>query len=746
MHKRLPHLFGLLFTAGFMLAMGLAVYGGDGGGDQQVRPAARPAASASAAAEGSAATPTLPHRAVSPDYPSDDLQRSLRLNTFQHVAKSGVEYGKTLFYYKCWMCHNEYTIASNPGQAPPLEGIFKKATMITGQAVNDENVGDFIMNGGPRMPSYKTEMTREELRDLLAYMKTDECCTVEDNPPPNPWYTAETRKWSVPTGVKGGPTGLVKSSVGPEDSTEGIMVQLIAPNNVRTTVYANEDGRFEFPAMQAGEYTLRIAKPLEYKPYKRESVKISGATKLPDIVLEPLVDFRPLPNRAQHEGLPPVMQIQAQLSNDELLWNLPGTADDKDRFQRACGSGCHSYIPMFRARYDERSWGLIVDRMFNHGGQTLRNRQNQSQNPGAGTNRGSKEDQQKLVKWLAQVRGPESVDAPYQTFPRPRGRATRAVVTEYEIPRELLGLHDVSGDSQGNIWFTSHKANYWGKLDPKTGIVTGYTMPPHTGEPGCRDSRAKPPVECMPGTHRVLVDQKHGDTVWVTEPWGDRVAKLNPKTGAMKYFPYPAAFHNNFSIDPNGFLYGVGGEGGVSTLSKMDPETGATVQTYTARGSYDSAVSRDGKYWAGGGPSTGGNYGQLVDLQTGKHILLTTGLRMASPSRGGWDADGNAWFGGKNGSLVRYDTKTMKMREFFPPLLYSDFYEALPDRNGEVWAGLLHGRGYLRYNPRTDQWVEYALPEPFGHNRRAWIDETTNPVTVWYPDYQGYIVRIQPLD
>ena len=166
----------------------------------------------------------------------------------------------------------------------------------------------------------------------------------------------------------------------------------------------------------------------------------------------------------------------------------------------------------------------------------------------------------------------------------------------------------------------------------------------------------------------MLVDQKHGDAVWVSEPWGDRMTKLDPKTGAMKQFPYPAAFHNNFAIDPNGFLYGVGGEGGVSKMSKMDPNTGETVATYTVRGSYDSAVSRDGKYWAGGGPSTGGNYGQLVDLATGKHILLTTGLRMASPSRGGWDASGNAWFGGKNGSLVRYDTKTMRMKEFFPPL------------------------------------------------------------------------------
>ena len=247
----------------------------------------------------------------------------------------------------------------------------------------------------------------------------------------------------------------------------------------------------------------------------------------------------------------------------------------------------------------------------------------------------------------------------------------------------------------------------------------------------------------MPGSHRVLVDQKHGDAVWITEPWTQRITKLDPRSGVMKHFAEPEwGFDQNFGIDPNGYLYSVGGD----KLGKMHPETGEFVATYPVRASYDSAISRDGNYWAGGGPSTGGNYGQFVDLRTGKHILMTTGLRMASPSRGGWDAAGNAWFGGKNGSLVRMDSKTFRMREFFPPLPYSDFYEALPDKNGEVWAGLLHGRGYLRYNPKTDRFTEYALPEPFGHNRRAWIDESTNPVTIWYSDYQGYIVRIQPLE
>ncbi|MGH9681048.1 MAG: hypothetical protein ACRD4Y_13955, partial [Candidatus Acidiferrales bacterium] len=71
----------------------------------------------------------------------------------------------------------------------------------------------------------------------------------------------------------------------------------------------------------------------------------------------------------------------------------------------------------------------------------------------------------------------------------------------------------------------------------------------------------------------------------------------------------------------------------------------------------------------------------------------------------------------------------------------------VPDKNGEVWAGELHGRDFLRYNPKTDKWTQYAMPEPYAHTRDVWVDYSTTPVTVWYPDYSSErIVRIQPLE
>src|SRR5215218_10694977 len=151
----------------------------------------------------------------------------------------------------------------------------------------------------------------------------------------------------------GGPRGVVKSSKG--DLLEGMMVQLIAHKNaVRTTVYSDADGRYEFPKLDAGTYTLRIAQPREFSPYVREKIEIgSGATPLDDIVLSRVTNA---------ELLPPTPDIAAQMTGSEWLMSLSGTGDEKKLLTVNC-NWCHSYQQIFRNRYDEQSWGHIVNRM-----------------------------------------------------------------------------------------------------------------------------------------------------------------------------------------------------------------------------------------------------------------------------------------------------------------------------------------------------------------------------------------------
>src|SRR5262249_29854318 len=264
--------------------------------------------------------------ATDPPFPTDDLQRSFRLDNYTVVADSGAGRGEVIYFYKCWMCHNRYAKGG-----PYLQDLYQRKSLASGQPVSDDSVSAKIKAGGPGMPAYRNTLSDTDIADLQAYFRSGKCCVEGENPPANPWYRAETNKWPVHSGLNGGATGVVRIKSG--DSPEGIGVQLIAPNGVRTTVYTDGTGKFEFPKMQAGSYTLRISTPVPFKPYRRDSVSIDGANALGEIMLDRV---------SESDNLPVSASLESQLSGAELLWNIPGTGEEKATSQKNC-SGCHSW-------------------------------------------------------------------------------------------------------------------------------------------------------------------------------------------------------------------------------------------------------------------------------------------------------------------------------------------------------------------------------------------------------------------
>jgi streptogramin lyase len=516
--------------------------------------------------------------------------------------------------------------------------------------------------------------------------------------------------------LRGGPSGSVRTADG--ERLEGIMVQLIAPNAVRTTVTTNRDGQYEFPQLLPGAYTLRIAKPLEFLPYQRDAVPVAGG-KLDDIVLQ---------RRSDTDFLPPTTDVLSQLAGAEWVANLSGTAEEKQTFSRTCGEGCHGYDQIMRNTLDERSWRLMVFRMLHYSGSPLIVR---------GRQRGSLEQEEMIIKWLARVRGPDSQLGQIKVFPRAHGPATNVVVTEYELPHVLLTGHDVSGDSKGNIWYSSHRTPYLGKLDPRTGVVTEYQVP------------ATPPG-VLPGTHRIQVDKN--DIVWASENWAHNLVRLDPATGDFTIIPIKAGDEplntpglGNFSIGPDLGIWFARNK----AVQKFDSKTGKLLERvpFTATNNanpYDNIISDDGNFWAGGAPAGGGDTIEVMDTRTNKLLEVHSFSRDSTAAKGGFDAQGNPWFGGRGGALLELDVKAAQIREFWPPTPYVTFYEAMPDKRGEVWAGALHAGRVLRFNPAADHWTEYVLPEPYSHDRRTWIDNSTTPVTFWYVDHNSYLVRVQP--
>jgi len=304
-------------------------------------------------------TPAAAQQATDRSPPMDELQRADQIYQFKKAAVSGAERGREIFYYKCWFCHNEFT-----KDVPKLEGLFTHATLWSGQLVTDDTVKNQIRNGSADMAAYKYALSEDDLNDLVAFLR-EKCCWNSDAPPLNPAYRAS----AVPAPgaaqsdrLRGGPHGIVKSAEG--YLLEGMMVQLIAKNNtIRTTVFTDGDGRYEFPQLVSGAYTLHIAQPREFFAYARDGVDIDGATALPDIVLKRI---------AKSDVLPPSAEIAAQMTGSEWLMSLSGSGAEKRLLTVNC-NWCHSYQQIFRNRYDEAGWSKILHRMIHGAGSPLIN-------------------------------------------------------------------------------------------------------------------------------------------------------------------------------------------------------------------------------------------------------------------------------------------------------------------------------------------------------------------------------------
>ena len=65
----------------------------------------------------------------------------------------------------------------------------------------------------------------------------------------------------------------------------------------------------------------------------------------------------------------------------------------------------------------------------------------------------------------------------FKPFPRPKGRATRVVITEWDLPRPTIEPHDVVLDSKGMAWFSNFGEQTIGKFDPKTGQLKEIPVP-----------------------------------------------------------------------------------------------------------------------------------------------------------------------------------------------------------------------------------------------------------------------------
>ena len=326
---------------------------------------------------------------------------------------------------------------------------------------------------------------------------------------------------------------------------------------------------------------------------------------------------------------------------------------------------------------------------------------------------------------------------PYElkTLPRPKGKATRVIITQYDMPRPDTVAHDLDLDSKGTVWYTDESRMYFGKMDPKTGVFTEYPLPP------------VPPGD-LPGARDIQVDRD--DNLWFPRRIAGAaivLTKYNPKTQELSTMPNVGT--QFMAIGPDGKIW--------AGLSRIDPKTMKVEATYSWEKSpnippgqhrqYVDLIQIDskGNPWA---PDIGGSCIIGIDAKTGEARFFPVPTPRASPRRSRMDAQDRFWFAEYTGNKIgMFDTRTEKFQEWPMPREYMTPYAvSAPDRNGYVYATSNMAERLVRLDPKTGEMVEYQIPTEFD-SKKIQFDNTASRTVLWMVNTRtARMMKVEPLE
>jgi streptogramin lyase len=352
-------------------------------------------------------------------------------------------------------------------------------------------------------------------------------------------------------------------------------------------------------------------------------------------------------------------------------------------------------------------------------------------------------DPKVIADWLASVNvAYNQKKIAYKTLPRPKGAATKVIVTEYDLPRPIAMPHDVVVDSSGTVWYSDFGDQFIGKLDPKTGNVTDFPIPLlKKGFPL--------------GTLDLQLDKD--ENLWVSLMYQGGIAKFDRKAEKFQVYAIPKEWQGDHTqqsmVSPSNWHV----DGKVWTNNQ---DTHAIYRLDVATGQFENL----GEFPIPGANRTINAYGIPSDAQNNLYLLefgannigridaktkefkvystVTAGSR---PRRGRFDDQGRLWFAeyGANG-IGMLDPKTEKIQEWKLSTPWSAPYHVVPDKNGDVWEGSMWTDRVARLNPKTGNVTEYLLPRET-NIRRVFIDNSTTPVTFWAGSNHGAsVLKLEP--
>src|ERR1700686_1753923 len=516
-----------------------------------------------------------------------------------------------------------------------------------------------------------------------------------------------------------------------EGMMEGVLVSAKKDGStVTTTVVSNAKGEFSFPAarLEPGRYNIAI-RAAGYNLAGPKQVDVAaGAPAKADITLA----------KAKN--------IQAQLSSGEGIRSAPGE-DRVKSFLPGC-VGCHTLQRVFSAMHTPEEWKNVFVRMGRYAPESVPTRPQLllQGGPRSGRPRVPANMMDAAAQFLvtANVNNPDNEGYVFKRLPRPTGRATNVIVTEYDLPRPEALPHDVIADTDGPAWYSDFGNQFVGELDPKTGKVTDIALET------LRQDQPKGPLN---------VEFDPDGNIWVGMSYQAGASKIDRKTKQVTTYPLPKEWQ------------GITSQTNMVTPTHMyvdnkvwmeDTENGHVFRLDLKTGQWElkgEATTSDGKTIRGYGlPADKDNNLYLMsfgdtrigrlDAKTNVAKIWSTPIARSQPRRGRFDDQNRLWFAEYAGNrIAMFDPTTEQIKEWKLPTDWSAPYDVVPSKGAaEVWTGSMLSDQVARLNPKTDEIVEYLLPHTT-NIRRVFVEESGPRPVLWVGNNHGHdIVKVEPLD
>jgi Carboxypeptidase regulatory-like domain len=224
---------------------------------------------------------------------------------------------------------------------------------------------------------------------------------------------------------------------------EGVLVSAKKNGSAVTiTVVSDAQGNYSFPAakLQPGQYSLQI-RAIGYdldRPTNVDVIAQQGAKF--DLKLRKTED------------------LAAQLSNGEWLASFPGSDQEKNAMLGCVG--CHTLERVARSTHMPDDFiNVTLPRMQGYVNQSIPAAPQLRRGERRMEERGDQRVQ--VYRGMADFLSSINLSAGSQwnytlkTLPRPKGRGTRVIITEYDLPRATIQPHDVVVDADGIAWYSS---------------------------------------------------------------------------------------------------------------------------------------------------------------------------------------------------------------------------------------------------------------------------------------------------